>query len=68
MTKWRRSLNGLNDLWLNDQWCEDPTIIKESVKEFFKDRFRIEQWVHLRLDNVSFNTISCEDTVTVIKV
>jgi len=42
MTKWRRSLSGLNGLRLNGQWCEDSTIIKERVKEFFRDMFRDE--------------------------
>jgi len=63
MIKQRRSLtlSGLNGLRVNGQWCKDPPIIKERVKEFFMDSFRAKQRVHLRLDNVSFNTISCVD-------
>jgi len=38
MTERRRSLSGLNGLRLNGQWCEDPPIIKEMVKKFFRDK------------------------------
>jgi len=35
VTKWRRASNGLNGILVNDQWCEEPTLVKGKVKYFF---------------------------------
>jgi len=36
--KWRRIHNGINGLKVGDQWCEDPTVVKASVKEYFESK------------------------------
>jgi len=53
--------NELNGLFLNGRWCEDKEVVKDKVKDFFNVRFEGYPRPQVRLDNVSFNSISDAD-------
>jgi len=61
IVKWRRVRNGLNGLFVNGRWCEDKKVVKDKVRDFFKVRFKGLDGPQIRLDNVSFNSISNTD-------
>ncbi|XP_068504674.1 uncharacterized protein [Phaseolus vulgaris] len=54
----RRSRNELHGLFVEGRWCEDKGVIKDKVRDFFKDRFDRNDVCQVRLDNVRFNSIS----------
>jgi len=39
ITKWRHCKNGLNGLLENDVWVEDPMVVKNKIRHFYKSRF-----------------------------
>jgi len=53
--------NTFNGVKVGNEWCEEPSKVKEVVKDFFENRFTGGTNVNLRLDNVVFPTINRED-------
>jgi len=66
--KWRRDRNVLNGVFDNGQWCEDKEVVKDKIRDFFKARFDKYEGILVRLDNVSFNSISDEDNNMLVGV
>jgi len=58
--------NEINQVEVNDQWCDDKENVKAKVKEFFKARFDGMSEPQVRLDNVRFNSISDEDNALLV--
>ena len=46
-----------------DTWVEEPNLVKDIVKEFFKNKMSVVESVGVRLDNVTFKTISPQDNM-----
>jgi len=42
---------------------EEPNLVKDIVKEFFKNKMSVVESVGVRLDNVTFKTISPQDNM-----
>jgi len=55
---WRRNKNVINGLFDNGQWCEDMEVVKDTVREFVKDKFDKYELIPMRLDNVRFSSIT----------
>ena len=48
----------INGLFDNGQWCEDMEVVKDTVREFVKDKFDKYELIPMRLDNVRFSSIT----------
>ncbi|KAK7367947.1 hypothetical protein VNO80_09967 [Phaseolus coccineus] len=46
----RRTRNAINGLTMNENWCEDPVIVKNEVKRYFEDRFSRGARCNVRID------------------
>jgi len=57
----RRVRNNFNGMFINGYWCDDKDVVKEKVRDFFKNRFEGVIGPQVRLDNVFFNSISDSD-------
>jgi len=56
--KWRKGRNDLVGIHINGTWCDDPHRVKSQVKQFFERRFEAPSECKLKIDGVSFRTIS----------
>ena len=36
-------------------WCDDPSIVKKKIKEFFHSKFKEDKEMQVLLDGVTFN-------------
>ena len=61
MVKWRRARNLLYGVFDNNRWCDNKEEVKDKVCKFFEERFARNDDCQVRLDKVSFNTISEAD-------
>ena len=52
---------------VGNEWCEEPSRIKEEVLRFYKERFISSRDIQMFLDNVSFPVISSEDNEALLK-
>nr|KYP36537.1 Putative ribonuclease H protein At1g65750 family [Cajanus cajan] len=60
MINWRRRKNELKGLFINGVWSDETMVVKDHVRQFFKQRFQ-EQYQHRPvLDGVRFKVISSE--------
>ncbi|XP_068497985.1 uncharacterized protein [Phaseolus vulgaris] len=59
--KWRRARNQVHGIYVNDKWCDDKSVIKDKVQEFFDVRFAKNDACQVCLDNVRFRSISDSD-------
>lgn len=48
------------------KWTKDPQVVKEGVKEFYKNRLTTTLELGVRLDNIQFQQISKEDNYMLI--
>jgi len=60
---WRRTLNKINGLMDNGEWCDNPQRTKDKVKKFFTNRFSQREGLKVRLENIQFTKISPKDNV-----
>ena len=56
--KWRKARNQVHGIYVNDKWCDDKSVIKDKVREFFDVRFARNDACQVCLDNVRFRSIS----------
>jgi len=64
--KWRRIRNGFTRSRDKGQWYNEQGVVKEKVRDFFKERFSGESSQRVRLDNVEFNRITEEDNASLV--
>lgn len=57
----KRRANNIGGLYIDENWYEDPGLIKKEVMCFFDERFKQQQGVHPHIDEVQFRAISTED-------
>ena len=61
VVKWRRARNQLHGVFDNNKWCDSKEEVKVKVCKFFEERFARNDACQVRMDKVSFNTISEAD-------
>jgi len=57
-------IKGIN---IQNEWCEDPQIVKKQVKEFFQTRLLKSSEVRIRLGNIVFQSITKQDNCMLTK-
>jgi len=45
-------------MFINGRWYDDKDVVKDKMRDFFKNRFEGVTRSQVRLDNVFFNSIS----------
>jgi len=57
--KWRRMGNEIKGIhcYNSDKWVEEPSMVKELVKEFYKKNMSAVEDIGVRLDNVEFKEL-----------
>ncbi|XP_057426415.1 uncharacterized protein LOC130719827 [Lotus japonicus] len=53
----RRCSNFISGIRIGDKWVEEPSRVKDGVREFFSDRFQDSSWNRPRLDGVDFKSL-----------
>ena len=61
MLKWGRMKDAIKGIYIDSEWSEDPTRIKDIIKKQFKERFNVMTSAPIRLDNIEFSNINEED-------
>jgi len=56
--KWRKGKGELNRMKIHDTQCEDPRVIKERVKVYFKDKFKEKVACGIKLGNIQLKSIT----------
>lgn len=65
--RWRRIKNELKGVEIQGGWCEDPTKVKETVKEFFfQNKFSASTHNRITLDNIDFPSLTPADNNALI--
>ena len=59
--KWRSLKSEIKGLEIQGKWNEDPNVVKEVVKEFYRKRLMAKPNLGVRLDNIQFQQLSVED-------
>ena len=65
--RWRRATNELKGLVLDGTWCEDPTKVREEVRQVFQKRFSALRSFSINFRNIEFQTISDEDNMLLVE-
>jgi len=50
--RWKRVSNKLKGVELNGTWCEDPTKVREEVRQVFEERFSTPKLFCINLQNI----------------
>jgi len=58
MITWRRRKIGINGVFYQDKWIEEPNIVKYEVLKFFCNRMSTLKDFGVRLDNISFQKVT----------
>lgn len=57
-TRCRSIQNMIKGYKIQNEWCKDPVLVKNQVKEFFQNRFVESDDVKIRLDNTTFPSLN----------
>lgn len=60
MVNYKRKKNSLLGLHINGEWCEEPRLVKEEVRNFFSQKFRSVSHPLPLLDGVPFSPLSAD--------
>jgi len=52
---------------VDNRWCEDPTKVKEEIRNKLFLRFGQQCKTRVRLDNIHFPTITADDNIVLMR-
>jgi len=61
MIRWRRIKNELKGVYLYGNWCEEPSKVRDVVREFFENRFKATKSNSISLGNILFPSLIDEE-------
>ena len=64
--RWRRLTNEVKGVYVADQWCEEPEMMRREVRSMFEERFKSQYDFGVHLENVQFRKLSAEVSESMI--
>jgi len=64
--RWRRLRNKVKGVYMGDQWCEEPEVVRREARSMFEDKFKSRYDFGVRLENVQFRKLSAEVSESMI--
>lgn len=55
---WRERKNAISKLNVEGSWCEEPSGVKQKVKDFLEKKFERDHWEAPKLNGILFNQLS----------
>nr|KYP52276.1 hypothetical protein KK1_025880 [Cajanus cajan] len=68
MVKWRSRKNEIKGLFIDDQWVEEPEVVKNNAMSYFENRFQEQSMVRPKLDGAQFKSISLSQNEMLVTV
>jgi hypothetical protein len=63
----RRSKNSIRGLNIGGSWSEEPSLVKNNIKEFFESKFCEQSWLRPTLDGVEFPKLNVFERASLVE-